>query len=450
MKPYVLVAALIILSCWTLWCRYREGRLFTPSSGLHLQFLVFFGMGGFGFALFPNAEPHLSKLEIIESILQCIPPLLGGYAIAIGIERFYFRRKRRIETVMTRGGTFSPVVIFFVALLGFAGCLLEGELLIPGLSSLPTYCKNLFFPCFLLAIINARSYGIHGILVSVLIVIMAIVIGIWSPWRSVLIILAATILLAVILMRPKWIPVTLVAGVIAMGLLIPFQNAKKIGYEEFVADPYLLVEQTLDMKMGERWEGVGDFVAKRINYVRELVYVNRALQAGMPLENGETYLQIFYQLVPRFLWQDKPEIQERAGFFLPREVGLLQKVDVSTSWAVNSSAEATYNFGLKSLIWFIPVMFLLAEGMEKIMRRITLTPQAGVLGNISLFYLYLGHTSAIFAASMIVALIVIIKGVDLALVYTGVSSRQDIKTGLRRAVSNLPGTKQTAYRIRGS
>lgn len=405
------------ISFWVLWVRYREGRLVTPASGLHLQFLIFFGVGGFAFFMFPDAEPFLPRKVILEEINKSIPPLLLGYCIAIGIERCLFRRRfvKNVGRV-----DFKSELVFIAALVGFIGCLLEGRLTIPGLSAVPTYLKHLFFPSFLLAITNFRSYGPVGTRISICIVLLALIVGVWSPWRSVLIVLLATVLIAVVLVKVRWLPIALLVITGLMMVLIPFQNAKKDNFDDFIRDPIKLFENSMDMDFGKRFNELGVFVAKRINYLRELVYVNAAIDRGMYLKNGETYVLIFAQLIPRSIWHGKPQVQKWAGYDLPREVGLLQKVDESTSWAVNSLAEVTYNFGLRSLIWFVPVIFLATEVLERVMQRITHTNQASLLGNIALFFLCLGYTSVIFASSQIVALFVIIKFFDLMIVTFGI------------------------------
>jgi hypothetical protein len=227
--------------------------------------------------------------------------------------------------------------------------------------------------------------------------------------------ISATILLAVGLVRRISLPVVVLVGVFIMGVLIPFQNVKRANYKAFQENPIGVLQNSLEKGIIERWQEVGEFVAARIDYVRELVYVNRAVEAGMPLQGGKTYLDALYQMVPRMLWRDKPQMSRWSGYDLPRMVGLLEERDKHTSWAVNMFAEATYNYGLWCLLWFVPLVFLLAEGIERLVDRFLKTPQAAVMSNVSLFYLFLGQVGMIFGVTMVISVVVVGKAIDYGL-----------------------------------
>lgn len=431
MNAYLILGAIVFLSSYVLWCRYREGHLLTPSNGLHLQILIFYGMGGFAFLLFPDSEPRLAKQEIIESVEKYCLPLLIGYGISVLVERRYFRKPRQVEMIMSRFAQIPPFVVAFFACLGFAGFMMEGKFRGSGFDSISTYFRNLFFPCLLFAMINTRKPSLPGRLVAAIFVSMALIIAVWSPWRSTLILLTATVFLALIFIKPRLIPATIIGGVFAMGFLIPFQLAKRRDYKSFMANPMVAFQKSLDMGFTERWRDIGDFVAKRINYTRELTYVNRALDAGYEPQHGKTYLNVIYQMVPRMLWPAKPQMAYWAGYDLPREVGLLQTVDTVTSWAVNMFAEATYNYRIWCLVWFVPAAILFAEFLEKLVKRFSHTRQAIVLGNVAFFYLFLSITTVIFGATMTIGLFLVVKASDLFIVKFAIPSMNDRRTKAR-------------------
>ena len=407
--------SLIVLSVAALYFRYREGRLLTPASGLHLQIFIFFGLGGLAFVSFLDAEPILNNDEVFHYAAVSSRPLLVGYAIAVAVEYFLFKTPKRPEPVLTKTCILPSGILLALAIMGFSGHLLEGRVSLGSFNSVPTYFKSLFFPCLLLALINTVMHKVTGRIITPLIFLMAILTGVLSPWRSVLIILAATFMLGISLSRPKSAPLALGAGIMLLLFLIPFQNIRKSDPEAFGQHPVEAFKQVMNMSLRERSTDSGEFLAKRLNYLREAAYIYRATEADLTLLHGKTYEAVLAQLVPRFIWPEKPELARLAGYELPREVGLLQEVDENTSWAVNMFAEAMYNFGPTCLIWFIPVAFLVAHGIEALLPKWLNTERAHLVGNVAYFYFFLERTTVIFAASIGLAMMVVLKIVDLAM-----------------------------------
>jgi hypothetical protein len=386
-----------------LWQRYRKNMLLTPISGLHLQILVFYGLGGFAFVLFPEAEPRLLVDEIVESSVLYLTPFLIGYAIACLFDYLIIRRTSTNLSESFLKYQFTPISLFSVGLLGFTGCLLEGKLIFFGLSSLLTYFKTLFFPCLIFMALNYGKYDIFGKLLTLTCFLMSIIIGIWSPWKSFLIVLMMSVMIVVALAKPKLLPYALILSVVSLLFLIPFQLKKRVDYLRFTSDPTGVFRESLELTNSERVEAVGQFLVIRINYVRELVYVNRALDSGMAVTHGSTYKSIIYQMIPRVLWPSKPELAYWSQYTLPREVGLLQHIDEYTSWAVNIFAEACYNFEKRCLIWFIPVVFFLLHGLDRLVHRSLKSAQARVLCLATLFFVLMSATNAIYLSSTIFA-----------------------------------------------
>jgi hypothetical protein len=412
-KSFFILSLLAALNLFALWNRYKTGLFLSAPSGLHLQILIFYCLGGFAFLGFPDAEPKLADYEILQGIGRYCLPLLFGYSIAVFWEYRTIRSlPRQIIGATITGSNFSPGLLFFIATLGFAGCVLEGRLNNTIFSATPIYIKNLFFPCFLLALLNWTKYTVSGKFVALIIFAMALTSGIWSAWRSILVILSASIMMGAVLIAPRRTPLVLIAGTFIMSILIPFQVLKRGDYEKFRSNPFQTLTETFDLSKEERFEMIGNFTALRINYTRELTYVNRAIESGMELRHGETYVGIFYQLIPRAFWRSKPQLASWAGFELPRHVGLVQEVDPNTSWAVNMFAEATYNFGLWCLVWFVPLIFRLSELVSVILNAVCRSQQALWLGNIAFFYLFLSQTTVIFAASLAVAMFIVVKCID--------------------------------------
>jgi hypothetical protein len=398
-----------------IWYRYRKGLLLTPTAGLHFQILIFFVIGGFSYVLFPDAEPRFVLDEILESSWLYLLPFLAGYVITCFIEYFYLKQFPSLSIRQLPEYRFSSNSLFFVTFLGFLGCTLEGSIHFAFLGSLLVYLKALFLPCLIFMVINYKRYNILGKSMAISTVLMAVIIGITSPWRSVLIFLLLSLFLALCLTKPKWIPFALLVSITLLLFLIPFQNLKKFEYTRFTVEPMAVLRESLELKLFERWEEVGFFFAVRVNYARELVYVNHAIDSGMLLTNGATYKSLVYQIVPRVFWPAKPELAHWAQFILPREVGLVQFVDPVTSWAVNIFAEACYNFGNYCLIWFVPSFFAFSLGLEQLTQWLLKTREGRYLSGGALFFILLSVTNVIFLSSTIIAVLFISLVFDLNL-----------------------------------
>jgi hypothetical protein len=74
----------------------------------------------------------------------------------------------------------------------------------------------------------------------------------------------------------------------------------------------------------------------------------------VPYQDGSTYLNFFLNFIPRFIWQDKPNLN---GFSnsLPREYGILGFDDERTSVGLGLLGEAWVNFGYVGLLIFMPL-----------------------------------------------------------------------------------------------
>src|ERR1035437_2564571 len=249
--PFIALSCLLALSSWSLWTRYRQGRLLTPASGLHLQILIFFGIGGFAFLMFQDVEPKLASADVTRFTAICCWPLVIGYSVAVILENYWFRLKTQEELVLLRGYKLPTDILFILTFLGDAGYFLDGRLKMHGLEAIPAYLKELFFPCLLLSIIyglsktdSRRSFAVFQFLI-------ALTIAIISPWRSVMVYVGAAIWLAILLTRPRWIAWVSILGLFALLYVIPMQNLKKANYEQFQMNPWSLVQEGLDLSMSE-------------------------------------------------------------------------------------------------------------------------------------------------------------------------------------------------------
>jgi hypothetical protein len=418
LKALLILATLSLLSTHALWMRYRDDRLLTPAGGLHLQILIFFCLGGFCFLGFPSVEPRLADDEMAELTYESCLPLLIGYAIVCALEFGWRRSNSDGGGIQNRLDCVGGNELLVLLIVGFASNMLAAtETAEAGANVIASYLSLVFFPSILLLIsrVLGQKATIRGHLGIVAATLVASVFGFYSPWRSILVILGFTILFAIFLKRPRWLPATFAIGFCFLMAIVPFQLIKRANFEEFQEAPVAVIGRSLEVDLDDRLVMVGEFFSRRLSYVRELAYVNDALDSGMSLASSETsYFEgLVQQMVPRMLWPDKPALAYAAGFSVPRQIGLLSPDDPGTSWSVNMFAEAVYHFSSWDLVWFVPLVFYISELIQRSVRRVFKVDQARLIANISAFYLFLSTTTAIFLVSTLVALLAVVKVFDI-------------------------------------
>jgi hypothetical protein len=274
---------------------------------------------------------------------------------------------------------------------------------------LDTYLNLLFFPILLIGIASWRNGNVITRIMTALLFMEGLIGSFYSAWRSLLIILIVTIFLGLNTYRKRATLALAAIGFVLLIYIVPFQLLKRQEYFSFQNDPMSVVGESLEIPFRERLNILGKFIASRLNYTRELVYVDIAVERGFGLRAGETYTNIISQLVPRIVWSNKPDIAYWAGFVLPRVIGLVDRPGKTTSWAVNMFAEAAYNYGIWSFMWFVPMAFVFTHVFQRLLSWCCGTVKAITLGNVAGFYLILTTTTVIFMASQVVAIIVIAK-----------------------------------------
>jgi hypothetical protein len=175
---------------------------------------------------------------------------------------------------------------------------------------------------------------------------------------------------------------------------------------------------------------IGDFACRRLNYTRELAYIDRALSQGFPLSEGQSYINAALNLIPRSLWPEKPSLANYQNYELPRLIGLLQANDKDTSWGINMFAEAVQNFGVNSLSLFIPIVFLCNQGLMFLLGVFVKSKAAYSLGRACLFFLSLSFTSVIFAVSTTIACFLLLCCIDRWILVIRRGARRDAENNL--------------------
>jgi hypothetical protein len=170
-----------------------------------------------------------------------------------------------------------------------------------------------------------------------------------------------------------------------------------------------ILNESLTLSNSVKINYISSFISQRINYVRELGYVQFAISNhSLEYRNGDSYKEIFYQLIPRFLWSDKPSYNYTTGYVIPRKVQLVSESDEITSWGVNVFAEFSYNFNYEYLPVFIVLFYFFLNFIDTMAVSLGLKIQNLLLLQVSLFFVTLNLVSIIYSSTYFLWLFLII------------------------------------------
>jgi hypothetical protein len=364
---------LVLTSSFALYRRVRAHTLFTASGGLHLNVLLFFGLGGLAYTWSEGWVRQFDPYyETQDAMISAGLVLLAAYLTWILLETWINRSKND-------PGGFKPpsidrrsvLLIVFLGALAVIGRLgSDSEFAQSGVGTLLPVLRMFQYPIIALAISLTTRRRPHTFVITIIVMAISAYLAFISPWRSDIILLGGAVSLGLILRRRKLIFSAQFLVLLSLLFLLPFANEKKMHYDEVVADPLGTFGDTLEASPSERVDFVTDFWAVRINGLREAAFVTRGLQEGdISYRYGLTYWEAAQQLVPRALWPDKPSFNLTTNYFLAREIGLLSWGDDHTSWGVNFYAEAIWNLGLWGLFVFVPILFFLANRLDQFVRK---------------------------------------------------------------------------------
>ncbi len=395
---------IFILALMVLFIRNKRGLFLTAVTGLHIVFLLFFGIGSFFYLIFGITSDRLARNIITSKIDLLYPYLIGGYLILFVIEMY--NRKRissihRLTFIYLKDKINLNSFNLFILFLSFIGFLFSSSSVsTSGAGTIFPVFSNLLFPISILIVFNVNKKDSLSIIIFSSLILLVGVQTFVSSWRSQLILFFGCILIGWSLRgRVNYYIVSLLALTFII-FIIPFQQIKKARSSDFNFDVNRAFEQSLDISIGNRLELAGSFFAERINYMREMGYVQNAIEKDiLSYRNGVTYQEMFLQLIPRYIWTDKPVYNWFTGYEIPRKIGILGRYDESSSWGVNSFAEFIYNFSYEYLPIFIAALFYLFDYLDKLVYRIRLRPEYTWLLQITLFFLSLNLVSVIFSST---------------------------------------------------
>ena len=397
-------ALLIIISgIYNVYTRNKANRLLTAVTGLHVTFIMFFGFGFLAYANFDIQKDVIGREEILSKIDKIIPYLLTGYMFITILEYRRMKIDGNKDTLYNFDFKSFDANVFLAIFLLIGYCGLVFSQLAIANSSIGTFFpvfNNFIYPVSILIIVKFDRKNKFSVILLCLLFILVGLDAFISAWRSQLIMFSASILIALSIRGRLNYWVLGVIGIIYCFFILPFQQLKKQHYIDYNNDPVETFKASFDYDIEKRIEIFANFLAERINYTREMAYVQSALDNNR-LENreGETYVEVLYQLIPRIFWKDKPSYNQFTGFEIPRRIQLLQWADLSTSWAVNSFAEFLYNFSYQFLPVFSVLLYLFLAFLDNLVDTLKLYPEYNWFLHATLFFLSLNLVSVIYSST---------------------------------------------------
>lgn len=412
----LLCILIIVLAIINLRKIFLEGKIISAVGGLHINILIFYGVGPltntyaqlhWDYVVAPNI------MYYANTILWYVALCYLGYTVGV----FLFMQNKNNSRSSTLANSNVGDLNKFntkVLIISFLGYLLSRtELALSGIGTIFPVCKNLLFPCLIMLIYNFRKSNSVSVVLLFLGFVLVGINAFFSAWRSELIMFIFSVGIGLVLKSRKLLMYGLFLGPILVVLILPFQYLKKTGkikqednfVEAFVASFSADNVDHSDISL--------TFFSYRLNYVRESAYVLRGIDKEyIDYRYGETYLETFLQLVPRAVWPEKPSFNYLTNRVIPRQIGLVNKLDKYTSWGVNYFAEFMYNFPIWAFPFFFLFYFILLGTLDRIASRMRLTVEGFLLLKFALFFQVLSTVSITFASTYFLWIFIIIKLLD--------------------------------------
>jgi len=202
-------------------------------------------------------------------------------------------------------------------------------------------------------------------------VMVSVVVGIASGWLGSIVGIGLVCTVVYVYERRKF-PV--MAAFIVLPVILFFQPAKSVFRDRYwrgessdtpteratfwLKNSWRLWNQALMNQDGEQFRELSDATLSRLSLLQQTAHVMELTPSSVPYQHGSLYSYIAVTFVPRFLWPDKPSVND-ANHWYQVTYGLTDPNQLSTvSIAVGTVAESYINFG-----WFGPVLIIFPLGI---------------------------------------------------------------------------------------
>jgi hypothetical protein len=410
----VIACVLVVMSTWAIWKRIRSSTLLSAAGGLHLNILLFFGLGMLSYS-WRAATLEREFAFVTKAWSEAGLVLALGYGVVLLLER---RTQKNINPVLhitnIEPTAQTIAVLIGLWLLSVVGHLMASfEFTTSSAGTIFPVLKLFGYPALVVAVWMVRFRQPYTFVILSFIFAVSGYLAVASPWRSELILLGSSVGMGLLLKSRRFLWTAPVFFVFTLLFLLPFANEKKLHYEKVSADPVAAFVKTIDMPVDKRAKFVAEFWAKRINGGRELAFVVNGLKSGLiVLRYGASYRDALQQLVPRALWPGKPSFNQEMNYYLARRIGLVDKGNRYTSWGISYFAETVWNFGILGLIWGVPIIFLAANWLDKWAERNLRRPIMVVLVRGALFFVFMDLVGMVNVATYVLWLCLVGYSVD--------------------------------------
>lgn len=131
---------------------------------------------------------------------------------------------------------------------------------------------------------------------------------------------------------------------------------QRVGF--WVENSWKLWSEALAEQNGQKAEELATASLSRISLLQQTANVIEVTPNKVPYQHGSLYSYIAVTFVPRFLWPNKPSVND-ANHWYQVEYGLTPRKQLSSvSISVGTAAESYINFG-----WFGPVLIMIPLGV---------------------------------------------------------------------------------------
>lgn len=358
---------ILLMSVLAIRYRSKRGLLTTSVSGLYMSAALFLGIGPISYYLSYFTWELLTPKIVSFYLAQVMPFLTGGFLLVF-LRDFFQRKKVSEQThdVELQGEpNFIKYVIFFFILSLIGYFLAQTDIAHSGVGTFFPVFRLFLYPSIILAVYQVRLSNKLTIIIACIVLILGFYFTLTSIWRSQLILFMGSVAIGLLKRSLKYGFPILIGGLVFILLILPFQHLKKVEYQKVKSDLSGNFFRTLDLGFEQRLNFAALFFAERINYGREIAYIQHAIdKKWLPSRKGETYQELFLQVIPRSIWPDKPSFNFFTNYYLPRRVGLVSEDDYYTSWGVNVYAEFIFNLSYPFLVFFVPLLFSLFNWID--------------------------------------------------------------------------------------
>lgn len=382
-SPYEVTPAEVttaLLLCWFPWASYRnwdrgernEIPLFSLVASVYWLFYAVPLFWASHEVELVVGRRTLSERAITSSLYLA---LAGVIALWAGIRlamRFRWLPSIRVDVPATPGRWQYLRIIFVLGTLVkvFVPATLWGEGGRQFISNLGNILPAVSFTIFLRRYLRRNASNFDKLLMLAC-ASTALVVGIASGWLGSFVGLGIVCMIAYTYERRK-LPLT--AALIVVPVILFFQPGKPAFRERYwrqntegsyservvfwVESSWNLWGDAISDETGARGKLLGDDALARVSLLQQTANVMELTPSRVPYQYGSLYSYIAVTFIPRFLWPDKPSVND-ANRWYQVSYGLTSPGGLSiVSIAVGTLAESYINFG-----WLGPVLIMLPLGI---------------------------------------------------------------------------------------